>query len=39
MKTININKTRKAIAYAYNVSIDESIETPIGQIMAYRKAA
>lgn len=38
-KTVSINKTRKAIAYAYNVSIDESNETPIGLIMAYRKAA
>lgn len=38
-ETININKTRKALAYAYNVSINESIETPIGQMLAYRKAA
>lgn len=39
MKAININKTRKAIALAYNVSVNESNETPIGQIMAYRMAA
>ena len=38
-KTISINKTRKALAYAYNVSVNESNETPIGQLLAYRKAA
>lgn len=39
MKTISMKKTRKAIAFAYGVNINECKETPIGQIMAYRKAA
>ena len=38
-KTISMKKTRKAIAFAYGVKLNESNETPIGQIMAYRKAA
>ena len=38
-RTIRLNKVRKAIAFAYGVNINECKETPIGQIMAYRKAA
>lgn len=38
-KTISMKKTRKAIAFAYGVKLNECKETPIGQIMAYRKAA
>lgn len=38
-KTISINKTRKALAYAYNVSIDNIPETIEDQFITYRKAA
>ena len=38
-KTISMKKVRRAISVAYNVSINESVETPIGQLLAYRKAA
>ena len=38
-KKISIKRVRRQIAAAYRVSINESSETPIGQIMAYRKAA
>ena len=38
-KTVSINKTRKAIAYAYNVSIDNIPEAIEDQFINYRKAA
>jgi hypothetical protein len=38
-KTISINKTRKAIAEAYNVSIDNIPEVIEDQFINYRKVA
>jgi len=38
-KTININKTRKAIAYAYRVSVNNIPEEIEDQFITYRKAA
>jgi hypothetical protein len=38
-KTVSINKTRKAIAYAYRVSIDNIPEAIEDQFITYRKAA
>ena len=38
-KTISMNKTRKAIAYAYNVSINNIPEEIEDQFINLRKAA
>ena len=38
-KTININKVRRAISVAYNVSIDNIPEAIEDQFINYRKAA
>jgi len=38
-KTISISKTRKAIAYAYNVNVNNIPEEIEDQFINYRKAA